>query len=194
MLLDLLMATMDSMTTWSAAAGRRDIGLAWRDAVTARMIKAGRYVPYEDLVSAAAAELRLPDDAPARLWRAWERMDRWPDASAIESLAVPYAFVTNCSTALARLAVRRSRLQPAFTLAAEEAGWFKPQPEIYRIACQRLGVDPAEARFVAGAAYDASGAAAAGIAAVLVDRRAGNQPVPANIPAVSTLDEALATF
>ena len=35
-LLDLLMATMDSPSSWSAAAGDRAAGLAWRDAVTDR--------------------------------------------------------------------------------------------------------------------------------------------------------------
>ncbi len=192
-LLDLLMATMDSMTTWSAAAGGRAIGLAWRDAVTTRMIDAGRYTSYQDLVAAAAADLHLNEQAPARLWREWERMEPWPDASAIASLAVPYAFVTNCTIALATLAVRRSRLRPVFTLAAEEAGWYKPQAEIYRLACGRLRVDPDEARFVAGAAYDAAGASAAGMSAVLVDRRMGSQSVPVDIPAFPTLDEALAT-
>jgi HAD superfamily hydrolase (TIGR01493 family) len=193
-LLDLLMATMDSMTTWSAAAGSRGTGLAWRDAVTARMVEAGRYVPYEKLVGAAAADLGLRTDAPRRLWREWERMDPWPDAVAIASLNVPFAFVTNCSSALATVAVRRSRLRPAFTLTAEEAGWYKPRSEIYGIACGRLGVDPADARFVAGAPYDASGASAVAIPAVLVARRAGSEPVATGISVCSSLDEALANL
>ena len=34
------MATMDSIATWSVAAGDRERGLAWRDEVTRRMIEA----------------------------------------------------------------------------------------------------------------------------------------------------------
>ncbi len=186
------MATMDSMTTWSTAAGGRDLGLSWRDAVTARMIASGRYEPYEALVTAAAAALRLPDDAPRRLTDAWARMRPWPDATALEAIVVPYAFVTNCSTALAAEAVRRSRLRPAFTLAAAEAGWYKPRPEIYRLACDRAGVVPREALFVAGAAYDAAGAARAGLRSVLVARRPGERSTPAGVPVVASLGDALA--
>jgi 2-haloalkanoic acid dehalogenase type II len=191
---DLLMATMDSIGAWSAAAGGREIGLAWRDAVTDRMIEAGRYVPYEDLVVDAARTLGLPDDAPLRLWDAWHGMEPWPDAAAMATIGVPFAFVTNCSTALAEIAVNRSHLQPAFTLSAEEAGWYKPRPEIYRIACERFATDAADARFVAGAAYDAAGASIAGIPAVLVERRPGSQSVPRDVLAVSTVDEALANL
>lgn len=172
-LLDLLMATMDSMRVWATAAGDRDRdrGLAWRDAVTARMIDAERYRAYRDLVSEAAREVGLDVEAPRRLLDAWREMERWPDADALERLAVPYGFVTNCSRDLASIAVQRSRLGPAFTLSAEEAGWYKPRREIYELACRRLGTAPAETLFIAGAAYDASGARAAGLVVRLITRR-----------------------
>jgi 2-haloalkanoic acid dehalogenase type II len=191
-LLDLLMATMDSMSAWSSAAGDRALGLAWRDAVTDRMIEAGEYVPYEGLVTDAGAALDLPPDAPERLWRAWREMRPWPDAGAVARLGVPYAFVTNCSAELAAIAAERSGLQPAFMLSAEEAGWFKPRPEIYRLACDRIGAAPASVRFVAGAAYDAIGASDAGVRAVLVARRPLDAVLPATIAVVASLDEALA--
>lgn len=190
-LIDLLMATMDSMSAWAAAAGDRERGLAWRDAVTQRMIAAGRYVPYLDLVADTARDLPLRPDAPTRLLRAWRRMRPWPDAAAVPSWPVPYAFVTNCSAELAAGAAGRSGLRPAFTLSAEEAGWYKPRPEIYRVACERIGAAAAEVAFVAGAAYDAEGAAAAGLRSVLVLRRPSAQ-VPSGIPAVPGLDDALA--
>lgn len=190
-LVDLLMATMDSISTWSAAAGGRERGLAWRDAVTRRMIEAGRYEPYDDLVIAAAAQLRLQPDAPERLRRAWTVMRRWPDAGALESIDAPYAFVTNTSRELALAAVERSGLRPAFTLSAEEAGWYKPHPEIYRRACERLGTDPGETAFVAGAPYDVRGAVRAGLRGVLVARRAVESPLSGEIVVVSSLAAAL---
>src|SRR5919106_6927705 len=99
-LLDLLMATMDSMSVWAAAADGLERGMEWRDAVTERMIAADRYVPYDELVTAAATDLRLPEDAPARLRRGWMTMQPWPDVRAFETVGIPYAFVTNCSTEL----------------------------------------------------------------------------------------------
>ena len=183
---------MDSMTTWSSAAGDRERGLAWRDAVSHRMIEAGRYVPYDDLVIAAAAELHLPPGALDRLRSAWTDMHRWPDASALEAIDVPYAFVTNTSRELADAAAERSRLRPAFTLSAEEAGWYKPHPEAYLLACGQMGTDPRDTRFVAGAPYDARGAARAGLRSVLVVRRAVEAQLPGEIAVVSSLEEALA--
>lgn len=104
-LLDLLMATMDSVSVWAEAAGDQDLGLRWRDAVSRAMIEAGRYTPYERLVTDAAGALGL-DSAPSnRLWAAWPHMRRWPDAAILDELAVPYAFVTNCSSRLAAMAV-----------------------------------------------------------------------------------------
>lgn len=192
MLLDLLMATMDSMSVWAAAAGDRDRGLAWRDAVTARMIAAGRYVPYELLVADAAADLGLEPGTAERLADAWAEMRPWPDARAVANLRLPYAFVTNCSSALATVAADRSGLGPAFTLSAEEAGWYKPRPEAYLAAVARLGVTPSDVLFVAGAGYDADGASAAGLPAVLVRRRDPGRWQPDGIALVGSLGEALA--
>lgn len=191
-LLDLLMATMDSISTWATAAGDRGIGLAWRDAVTARMMATRRYTSYDGLVTEAAGDLRLPNDAPRRLRDAWLTMARWPDAEALEDMRLPFGFVTNCSVSLAAVAVERSGLQPAFTLTAEEACWYKPQPDVYRLGCERFGTDPVETRFVAGAPYDALGASSVGLPTVLVARRPLEQRVPAEIRVVSSLEDALA--
>jgi 2-haloalkanoic acid dehalogenase type II len=190
-LIDLLMATMDSITVWARAAGNPEIGLAWRDAVTDRMLAAGRYIPYEALLAEAAATLRLDRDAVTRLLEAWMAMEPWPDASALDRVDVPFAFVTNCSTELAAAAVARSGLSPAFTLTAEEAGWYKPRPEAYRLACERAGVNPEEARFIAGAAYDAEGARAAGLGAILVLRRSPPGSLSPAIRVAESLNHAL---
>jgi putative hydrolase of the HAD superfamily len=50
-----------------------------------------------------------------------------------------------------------------------EVGLRKPDPEIYRLACERLGVDPAACLYVGDGAYaELSGAAAVGMRAVLI--------------------------
>lgn len=189
LLFDLLMGVMNSLETWTAAAGDPARGLRWRDEVTARMIAARAYTPYEDLVADAARAEGLPPDAAAELFDRWSEMDPWPDAAALSNLPLPYGFVTNCSTALAQVAAHRSRLQPRFTMSAEEAGWFKPEPAIYEAACRRIGLDPARTQFVAGSPYDAAGARAAGLQAWLVVRRPDHRPGEANIQAAGSLVE-----
>ena len=48
-----------------------------------------------------------------------------------------------------------------------EVGLHKPQPEIYRLACERLAVEPAEAVFVDDLRENCEGAEAVGMTAVL---------------------------
>jgi 2-haloacid dehalogenase len=187
-LLDLLMAVMNSLETWKSAAGDLGQGLLWRDAVTARMVAAGRYAPYENLVADAAAALGLPQSAPNELLNRWPQMEPWPDAAALHWLSVPYGFVTNTSTTLAQIAAGRSGLLPQFTMSAEDAGWFKPAPEIYRAACEKLGLEPERTMFVAGSPYDAAGARAAGLQPWLVLRRPDHRAPEAGIPTARSLD------
>lgn len=193
-LFDLLMGVMNSLEAWKLAAGDAETGLRWRDAVTARMVAARRYAPYEYLVADAAAELGLPERAPAELEDRWSEMEPWPDAAAISRLSLPYGFVTNTSRALARIAADRSRLRPQFTLSAEEAGWFKPEPAIYRAACERLGLDPAHTTFVAGSPYDAAGARTAGLHAWLILRRPDHRAPEPSTPTAGSLEEIVAAI
>jgi len=192
-LLDLLMAVMDSLGVWSAAAGDRGHGLAWRDAVTAKMIAAPLYVPYEGLVRTAAVDLGLPDAAVSDLFDRWPTMSPWPDAAVLSRLNVRYAFVTNCSTELATAAADRSGLHPAFTLSAEEAGCYKPNARIYQLACLRLGTPPGRTLFVAGAPYDGVGARKAGLDVAIVNRRP-DRPPPPKIEIVESLAEIVTAF
>jgi 2-haloacid dehalogenase len=182
------MAVMNSLAVWASAAGTHR-GIAWRDVATARMIEAETYVAYEHVVRDAAAGVGLDPDAPDRLFAGWSQMEPWPDAHSIAQLAVPYAFVTNCSTTLSDLAASRSGLQPRFTLAAQEAGRFKPRPEVYRLACDRLGTTPARTLLVAGSPYDARGARDAGLLTVLVVRRPDHRSAGPGIATVDSLSE-----
>src|SRR5688572_18683310 len=190
-LLDLLMGVMNSLETWTDAAGDPARGLEWRDAVTARMVAAGAYTPYEPLLADAASALDLAPTAPTDLVDRWADMAPWPDAAAIRRLDVPFGFVTNCSSRLARVAAERSGLVPSFVLSAEEAGWFKPDARVYQEACRRLGTAPGRTAFIAGSPYDATGASAAGLPTWLVRRRADQ---PASVESVSvavSLDEVV---
>lgn len=190
-LLDLLMGVMNSLSTWTVAAGDRTRGLEWRDAVTARMVAAGAYTPYERLLADTASALDLAATAPTDLVDQWADMDPWPDAAALRRLHVPFGFVTNCSSRLAKVAAEHSGLVPVFVLSAEEAGWFKPDARVYLEACRRLGTAPDRTAFIAGSAYDAAGARAAGLPAWLVRRRADQ---PASVESVSvavSLDEVV---
>ncbi len=159
--------------------------------MTARMMDAGAYVPYEHLVSEAAAVTGLPPEAPSELFLRWQEMEPWPDAVALRRLTLPYAFVTNCSAELADFAARRSGTDPRFALSAEEAGRYKPHPAIYLDACRRLGTAPERTLFVAGSPYDARGAGGAGLVAALVVRRSDHRLADADIPVATSLHDVV---
>jgi 2-haloacid dehalogenase len=170
-LFDLLSALLNSLAIWSEAAGDERTGLAWKDAVTKRITASSAYVPFEEQVVAATADVRLPREAADELFARWPEIEPWPDTAAVARLPLPYAFVTNCSRRLAQVAAEQTQLAPSFVLSAEEAGWYKPDPRIYQEACRRLPAPAASTLFVAGSAYDADGARAAGLRSVLVARR-----------------------
>jgi 2-haloacid dehalogenase len=193
-LVDLLMAVMNSLQVWTLAAKDRQRGLLWRDAVTARMAAGGSYVAYEGLVADAAEEAGLDSGATARLIDEWSRMEPWPDAHALSRVSLPYAFVTNSSTSLARIAAARSALAPRFTLSAEEAGHFKPAADVYHAACRRLGTEPERTLFIAGSQYDAEGARTAGLPSYLLLRRQDHGPRSDQISVATGLDEVVASL
>ena len=56
-------------------------------------------------------------------------------------------------------------------ISAAEAGHFKPHWATYRLACERLRVEPPAILFVANHAFDCIGAKACGLRAAFVDRR-----------------------
>jgi FMN phosphatase YigB (HAD superfamily) len=71
--------------------------------------------------------------------------------------------VTNCSEELGQRAAARVGVHFDTVVTAEAAGAYKPRPEPYRLALDRLGVEPSRALFVAGSPSDISGASAAGM-------------------------------
>jgi 2-haloalkanoic acid dehalogenase type II len=165
-LFDLLTALLDSWTSWNQAAGSGQSGRAWRAAYLRLTYGCGRYIPYEQLVRDAAAEVGLPESAALALEEDWQNLKPWPGAiEALQALAphCKLAVVTNCST---RLGVQAAMLFPIdwdAIVTAEEAGVYKPDPQPYRLALDKLGVQAHEAAFVAGSSYDMFGTAAVGL-------------------------------
>jgi FMN phosphatase YigB (HAD superfamily) len=83
---------------------------------------------------------------------------------------MPLGVVTNCSEALGRLAAARTGIVFDVIVTAERAGFYKPHPRPYRLALDELRVAPEACLFVAGSAYDLSGAAAVGLPVFWHDR------------------------
>jgi 2-haloalkanoic acid dehalogenase type II len=160
---DLLTALLDTWTLWSDVAGGRALGMRWH-ATSQELLRGKRYRPFEDIVRESAREVGVDAKLAGELLRRWGEFEPWPDVPPVlEQLDGTRRFiVTNCSRKLGHLAAfRAGRFELVVT--AEEAGAYKPDPLPYRMALDRLGLDPAEVLFVAGSAHDVGGAARVGM-------------------------------
>ncbi len=96
-----------------------------------------------------------------------------PDAlSRFRSAGFPLATLTNSSPEMARAQLEHAGILELFghVLSVEEVRRYKPAPEPYHIAAERLGVDPSDVRMVAAHDWDVWGAMRAGCAAAYVAR------------------------
>jgi 2-haloacid dehalogenase len=184
-LFDLLTALIDSWALWDAVAGGREDGRRWRAKYLRITYGEGRYRPYEALVREAAVATGLPARCADELAARYGELRPWPDVGEVlGQLGVPLGVVTNCSEALARVAVGCTGVDFAVMVSAERAGWYKPRPEPYRLALAELGIAPEETLFVAGSAFDLAGAAGIGMKVFWHDRVGMAMPDDAPPPLV----------
>jgi 2-haloacid dehalogenase len=127
-----------------AVAARRSVELqgAERDAILSTM----RELPVHPEVTDALARLR--------------------------SAGFPLATLTNSSPEMARAQLEHAGILELFdrVLSVESVRRYKPAPEPYHMAAERLGVAPSEMRMVAAHDWDVWGAMQAGCAAAYVRR------------------------
>lgn len=160
-LFDLLTGLIDSWTLWTDVAGNEADGRRWRAAYLRRTYRTGAYRPYETLVAEAAAETGLPLMMAARLAARYGELEPWPEACGVlgalrrEGLAL--GIVTNCSETLGAEAAVCTGVAFDVVVTAERAGFYKPDPQPYRMALDELGVAADACLFVAGSAYDLFG-------------------------------------
>jgi 2-haloacid dehalogenase len=183
-LFDLLTALIDSWTLWGAVAGDA-AGRRWRAAYLRNTYATATYRPYEELVSEAAVEVGLPATAADHLLERYGELDPWPEVAEVLGALegqIPLAIVTNCSEALARVAVARTGIAFEVLITAERAGFYKPHPRPYRLALDELGAAPETSLFVAGSAYDLFGANAVGMPVFWHNRIGMEAPPDAPLP------------
>lgn len=143
----------------------------------------------------------LSDEAFSHLAQHFRNPDVWavyPDVfetlDALAARSLPLAVVSNWDSYLPRLLELRG-LSPYFRTvsvsAIEETG--KPDAEIFRRTCVRMSVTASEALHVGDSLHDDfEGARAAGLHALLLDRRDQHGDVPERIRSLAELAERIA--
>ncbi|HMV50400.1 MAG TPA: HAD-IA family hydrolase [Blastocatellia bacterium] len=163
---DLYTALLDSWSLWNETAGTEESGRQWRKKYLELTYQAGRYRRYETIIAESAQAVGLAEEQAMMLIENWGALQPWPEARQILSeisSRIPIAVATNSSLALAEIAVACVGVPFAAVATAEEAGYYKPQPQPYRLALERLGCAAENVLFVAGSASDVPGATNVGM-------------------------------
>lgn len=111
-----------------------------------------------------------------KLMQAYLSLDTFPEVKAVLALLrkadIPVAILTNGSPAMIKAAVTSAGLDDLVThqLSVESVGVFKPDPRVYQLACDELGVNAEHICFQSSNAWDAAGAANFGFNVAWVNR------------------------
>lgn len=154
------------------------------------------------MASKAAPGFDLPAfrDEWRRIWKA--RVTEHPPAplpgvkellGRLFELAIPVALASSSDLADIRLCLEASALAPYFSVraAGDEVEAGKPAPDIYLLACQRLGVEPADCLAIEDSFHGITAARAAGIKVLWVTQAPGpDEPEIVRVPSLAGLDEA----
>jgi 2-haloacid dehalogenase len=138
-----------------------DFASIGRSALDAVAFRRGRKLPAAERDAILETMLELPAHPEV------------PDAlSRLRSAGFPLATLTNSSPEMARAQLEHTGILDRFdrVLSVEEVRRYKPAPEPYHMAAERLGVPPSEMRMVAAHDWDVWGAMRAGCAAAYVAR------------------------
>jgi 2-haloacid dehalogenase len=116
-----------------------------------------------------------------RLMRSYLVLQAFPEVSdALERLkgaGIKLAILSNGTPAMLQSAVQNAKLEGLFdaVLSVEQAGVYKPHPNVYRLAVNRLGIAAGEIAFVSSNGWDAYAASAFGLRVIWCNRY-GQQP------------------
>jgi len=110
------------------------------------------------------------------LMGAYLKLDCYPEVpealSRLKSRGFKLAILSNGTPTMLEAAVRNSSIEKLIekNFSVEEVGIFKPDPRVYQIAVDGLGLNPDEIVFQSSNAWDASGASAFGFKVAWVNR------------------------
>jgi 2-haloacid dehalogenase len=148
-----------------------------------------QYVPFSRVTrealeySCMALQLSLDGSRVEAMMQEYRRLETYPEvALAVAKLKVKQAILSNGSPDMLEPLVAHSGLKFDAVLSVDEVKVFKPAPEVYRLAVDRLGVAKERIGFVSSNCWDALGAKAFGFRVFWINRlkapvdRLGFQP------------------
>lgn len=141
----------------------------------------GRYEDFhkvtEDALDFALESAGVEDTALREaLIRDYQQLDAYPEVPetlrALRDKGIATAILSNGSPAMLSAAVHSAGLEELLdeVISVDPLRVYKPDPRVYRLAAERLGVPPDQISFQSSNAWDACGAASFGFNVVWVNR------------------------
>ncbi|MEK9661910.1 MAG: haloacid dehalogenase type II, partial [Alphaproteobacteria bacterium] len=132
-----------------------------------------------DALDFALAAIGIDDGVlRQRLMDLYRTLETFPDVPEVlqrlKDGGMATAILSNGAPEMLGTAVAAAGLEPVLDalISVEDAGVYKPDPRVYQLAVDRLGVAPDEIAFMSSNAWDAVGAAAFGFRVVWINRYA----------------------
>lgn len=160
---------------------------------------AGEWQPFDRLAESTlkTALKRIekdvdPDEVLDELGKLPPYPDAGPALDVLEQARITVGVLTNGGERATRKLLEGAGLDErvAEIVSAEEIELYKPHPAVYRHAAERIGVEPKNLTLVAAHAWDVTGAKAAELDAVWIDRLEQEWPLPKGKPRKTAADLA----
>ena len=136
-----------------------------------------QYVPFSRVTQEAleyscmALQLSLDSGRVEALMQEYRKLEMYPEvALALANLKVKQAILSNGSPDMLDPLVAHSGLKFDAVLSVDEVKVFKPAPEVYQLAVDRLGVSRQSIGFVSSNCWDALGAKSFGFRVFWINR------------------------
>ncbi len=131
----------------------------------------------QDALDYAFDTFEIVDDALRQdLMDAYLQLDCYPEVPStliqLKQLGLRTAILSNGSPTMLEAAVRNAGLMDLIdlNLSVEDVGIYKPDPRVYQLAVDKLGVTTSEISFQSSNAWDAAGAASFGFQVAWINR------------------------
>jgi len=136
-----------------------------------------QYAPFSRVTQEAleyscmALQLSLDSSRVEALMQEYRKLEMYPEAAlALAKLNVKQAILSNGSPDMLDPLVAHSGLKFDAVLSVDEVKVFKPAPEVYQLAVDRLGVSRESIGFVSSNCWDALGAKSFGFRVFWINR------------------------
>jgi 2-haloacid dehalogenase len=133
----------------------------------------------EEALDFALKTYSLDGDAELKnsLLQSYLSLTAYPDAAQtlaqVAALDLTIAILSNGTPHMLHEALRANQLEELIDpcLSVDEIKIYKPDPRVYQLACDRLGLSPAQIFFISSNPWDLAGAASFGFKAVHINRQ-----------------------